>query len=420
MPNRKLKCPAHGWVLSMNTPKSLPGSHPAPRVHAGNSPRTHYAPAERADPAELRTQLEFIAHDPVIDGLMRVVGGLLAVLNEQRQVLAVNERLLRLLGLGSAEQALGLRLGEAVNCVHAWEMPAGCGTSEYCSTCGAAIAQVTSLGEDRPAERVCAIDVAPPVAGADHLFFRVRACPLRRDGRRLLLLFLQDITEEQQRALLDRTFYHDVKNTLCAIVGASEMLAMDRERGDADMADHLVEMTRRLSREIELQRCLVTARNDGLERLAKRVTVGQVLEELQRTCALHPAAHGKRLRVQPAPAAATVLNTDPTLLGRVLQNMAINALEATPDAGEARAWAECSGSAVEFCVWNDAVIPVENARRIFQRNFSTKGTIGRGFGTYSMQLLGERVLGGRVSFTSTPDAGTCFRIRLGLDGTPAV
>ncbi|MFA7348153.1 MAG: ATP-binding protein, partial [Desulfurivibrionaceae bacterium] len=48
--------------------------------------------------------------------------------------------------------------------------------------------------------------------------------------------------------------------------------------------------------------------------------------------------------------------------------------------------------------------------QIFQRSFSTKGT-GRGLGTYSIKLLGERYLKGRVSFTSTPEKGTTFRFR---------
>ena len=39
---------------------------------------------------------------------------------------------------------------------------------------------------------------------------------------------------------------------------------------------------------------------------------------------------------------------------------------------------------------------------------------GRGIGTYSIRLLGERYLGGRVSFDSTPEAGTTFRIHLPL------
>ncbi len=48
------------------------------------------------------------------------------------------------------------------------------------------------------------------------------------------------------------------------------------------------------------------------------------------------------------------------------------------------------------------------ARRIFQRNFSTKAEAGRGIGTFSMKLLGEEVLGGKVSFTSTENDGTVF------------
>ena len=45
--------------------------------------------------------------------------------------------------------------------------------------------------------------------------------------------------------------------------------------------------------------------------------------------------------------------------------------------------------------------------QLFQRSFSTKG-LGRGLGTYSMKLLSERYLGGRISFTSTEEAGTTF------------
>lgn len=388
------------------------GGPSSPRMPMEKKPATTFAPAARATAAQLQSDYEFLGTDPVIDALMRVVGGLLAVLNEQRQVLALNERVLRLLGLGSAGEVLGLRLGEMVNCVHARETPGGCGTTEYCSNCGAAVAQVTSLAQDRPVERVCAIDVHPPVAGAEHLYFRVQATPLRCGDRRLLLLVLQDITEEQQRALLDRTFFHDVKNTLCAIIGASEMLAMDHDRADADMAVHLLNMTRRLARDLELQRCLVTARQDEFDSITSSVTAAGVLEELQRTCALHPAAIGRRLHVHPTPASLPPLATDAALLGRVLQNMVINALEATGEGGEARAWAEPSADGVDFCVWNDAVMPPEVARRVFQRNFSTKGTLGRGLGTYSMKLLGERVLGGEVSFTSRVGEGTCFRLRL--------
>lgn len=52
-------------------------------------------------------------------------------------------------------------------------------------------------------------------------------------------------------------------------------------------------------------------------------------------------------------------------------------------------------------------MPYDVQLQVFQRSFSTKG-IGRGLGTYSIRLLSERYLSGRVSFTSTPEAGTTF------------
>jgi signal transduction histidine kinase len=92
--------------------------------------------------------------------------------------------------------------------------------------------------------------------------------------------------------------------------------------------------------------------------------------------------------------------------------MVTNALEATPEGGRVSLSVESQQNSISFCVWNASVIPEDIARRIFQRNFSTKESMGRGFGTYSMKLFGEQVLGGSVQFESTDDAGTTFRFTL--------
>ncbi len=55
-------------------------------------------------------------------------------------------------------------------------------------------------------------------------------------------------------------------------------------------------------------------------------------------------------------------------------------------------------------------MPREVQLQIFQRSFSTKG-LGRGLGTYSVRLLTERYLKGSVSFTSSAEFGTTFRVR---------
>jgi signal transduction histidine kinase len=58
-------------------------------------------------------------------------------------------------------------------------------------------------------------------------------------------------------------------------------------------------------------------------------------------------------------------------------------------------------------------MPKEVQMQIFQRSFSTKGK-GRGIGTYSIKLLTETYLGGKVSFRSEERHGTTFRIDLPL------
>lgn len=380
------------------------------------SPSTHYAPAVRSEPDELQAELTYIEHDPVMDALLRAMAGLVAVVNENREVLALNTRFLEYLGVKDPSVVLGLRLGEAVGCVHSHQPPDGCGTTEYCSTCGAAIAQVTSLATGHPVERTCAIELEHPVNGSDQLYFRVQACPIQRGDRRLLLIFLQDISEEQQRAALDRTFFHDVKNTICAVLTASEFLAEDKTRPDAKIAATLALSARRLAREIELQRCLADMALHTFEPALSLVPIGAVMEEVARMCETRREASGRKIEVRPVPAGAPLLSTDPTLLMRVIQNMTLNALEATPRGGVVKLWAEIAAGAVEYCVWNEAVIPSDVALRVFQRSFSTKSAQGRGLGTFSMKLIGERMLGGVVSFTSAAGKGTCFRFRLGVRG----
>ena len=55
------------------------------------------------------------------------------------------------------------------------------------------------------------------------------------------------------------------------------------------------------------------------------------------------------------------------------------------------------GREVVFSVHTPQVMPPEVQMQVFQRSFSTKAKTGRGIGTHSMKLLGERYLGGRVA-----------------------
>jgi signal transduction histidine kinase len=364
---------------------------------------TCFAPAERTSEKELATEIEIVSRNPVISGLLHTVSGLLAVLDEHRQIVTLNDSFLRMLGIEDPSTTLGLRPGEAVRCVHAHDEPAGCGTTQFCSTCGAAIAIVSSLEQDKPVERICALSTDSGGKTVD-LVLLVRSHPIKINRKVFLLLFLQDITKQQQRAALERVFFHDVNNMLCMIVGASELLVKE---SPSVLAETVHQAALRLMNEVAVQRCL--SQSDACEYPLKKhpVTTKQIFAELQSFFSNHPAAQGKTLAF-PENYPDLSLHTDLSLFLRVLCNMVINALEATREGGLVKIRVEHEGNRLSFCVWNAQEIPGEITYRIFQRNFSTKEQSGRGIGTFSMKLFGEKILGGQVSFTTSKENGTTF------------
>lgn len=374
--------------------------------------KTHFASAERASEAELREDIDCIVNNPVIDGLMKTVSGLFAVLNPHRQILALNDAFLETLGVTDATRVLGLRPGESLHCVHAGSEPGGCGTAEVCSSCGAAVAIVASLGMDKTVERTCALTSAGANGGRD-LFFRVRSCPTRLGERRFLLLFLQDVTREQQRAALERVFFHDISNITTGLLGACDLLTYE---GKQDLRQALREVHRqaaRLAREISIQRHLVNSDRESCEIGFSRTTPAEIMEEVLAVFARHPAARNKRLTLaDPVPDVS--FRTDSSLLVRVIGNMVTNALEASEEEEEVRLAVDADDRWVSFSVWNRQPIPPDISKRIFQRNFTTKGTFGRGLGTFSMKLLGERFLNGKVDFSTSDTEGTTFRFHAPL------
>lgn len=364
----------------------------------------------RADQDELQAAVSAVVRHPVVDGLLSAAGGLLAVLNPQRQILALNQAFLAMLAIDDAAAVLGLRPGEAIGCVHADEGPDGCGTGPDCPTCGCVAAVVESLDRNRPVERTCALSVARR-GRRDDLFLRVRAAPVNLDGMPLVVVFLQDISLQQKWQAIERLFFHDVNNLVSGLLSTSEFILDGKGTADVQLVQDLQLFARRLAGEFEMQRSLIQDPIAGYQPMIRPVALRLVFEELVRRFANHPAARRRRLAVPPALPELS-LNTDFALLMRVLTNMVTNAFEAI-DAGQAVRvdFAEGPSGAV-FSVSNPGVIPPENARRIFQRNFSTKGEAGRGLGTYSMKLFGEQWLGGRVEFTTAEADGTVFRFHL--------
>lgn len=365
---------------------------------------TYFAPPERASDNELKDEIDIVSKNPVMSGLLHSISGLLAVLDEHRQVVALNDSLMEMLGLDDATKALGLRQGEVLQCIHANDEPAGCGTTKFCSTCGAAIAIVSSLEQNIPVEKICALSANR--AGQEiEVALLVRSHPIIIDKKRFLLLFLQDITKQQQRAALERTFFHDINNLLSMLLGASELLVL---KEPSELAQTVHQASVRLHKEVAIQRCLSQSENCTYLPMRHEIKTKEIVAELQSFFGNHPAALKKTIDFQNNYPNMSI-STDICLLSRVLCNMIINALEATGKNGVVKIWLEHKSNLLSFSVWNGQEIPPEIVNRIFQRNFSTKEQAGRGIGTFSMKLFGEKILGGKITFTTSKENGTTFQ-----------
>ncbi|HLP17748.1 MAG TPA: hypothetical protein VK470_15905 [Bacteroidota bacterium] len=156
---------------------------------------TYFAKPDRADGSELYSEMKSVNQDSIATGLLHSVDGILAVLNEERQIVALNSGFEAMIGIDDPYEALGLRPGEALQCIHAGEGPHGCGTSENCAHCGATSAIVTSLETEEPVEQHCTLDVVKDGREMEYAI-NVRSHPVRADGRRLVVLTLHDVAIE--------------------------------------------------------------------------------------------------------------------------------------------------------------------------------------------------------------------------------
>ncbi|MCE5230255.1 HAMP domain-containing histidine kinase [bacterium] len=377
---------------------------------------TYFAPAERATEARIRELHNFVLGHPLFQAIIESIDGYMMILNPERQVLAMNPSLLTALGIDSVDCLLGERPGEILGCVHSHEMPGGCGTSKACSTCGAVISILASQQEGRAHSGECMISVrdGKDVKSFD---FRVRATPITLGKNRFTVAVFNDISGDKRRQTLERVFFHDLLNTVGGLEGWSNMIMRYKDLDPAEAAARILDLSQRLRQEIEDQRRLTMAEQNQLVVRPHDILVSNMLEKLRGVFSANDATHERNLHIDSAPLQEEIF-TDAALLERVLVNMVKNALEAVRKGQTVRVWFERRNGKPVFCVNNEGVIPEPVALRIFQRSFSTKPEQGRGIGTYSMKLFGEKYLGGKVDFTTTTDGGTTFWIELPPEGPP--
>ena len=374
---------------------------------------TFFAPAERVDDKSILGDSLFLSGIDSVRGILNAVPQIGLILNAQRQVVFANASVIETLGYDGIELLLGKRPGELLNCENAVREPGGCGTSKYCQLCGAARVILESQTSGKPVSGECRI-VSANGSVYKAWDFRCVASPFRINENNYTILSLLDISDEKRRRAMERIFFHDLINTASGLDGFINFI---REvNTQQEIAGH-IGIVRRLSKrlldEIIAQRELLQAEENELSVRIEDVYSLDLLCEAINFMAYHSIAENRQIVTDPE-ADNIHFHSDPTLLRRVLINMLKNALEACNPHEEVSAGCYRMNDEIVFRVSNPGVIPADIRKQIFQRSFSTKGS-DRGLGTWSMRLLTEKYLKGKISFTTDKENGTVFRLILPLD-----
>ncbi len=353
-------------------------------------------------------QAEELARNSALQGIFQLLPYLVLVLNKQRQIIYSNNGLLQVLGIVPLHERLGCRPGEMLRCIHSCKTPGGCGTTAYCTVCGAntAILEVQQTGQ--PVYRECLLTISADGQHTESHELSVHAMPAGQSNPDAILFMIRDISEEKRKKVLEQLFLHDLLNSAGAARGFMELTHMTEDLPQLQelcgCAKDAVEV---IIGEIENHRDLIHAEKGELDVSPEPVHLNGLIRAVADSVQ-NAAEHAVDIRLDCEEKLVVV--SDPILLRRVVNNMVKNAAGEQP----IRISTCRQGNSIAIEVHNGICMPTEIQLQVFKRSFSTKGE-GRGYGTYGMKLFGERYLRGEVRFISSPESGTLFTFILPAD-----
>ena len=364
----------------------------------------HFDKSQSSAMADL--QHELFSEGVVSRALLDAVPNPLLIINQAWQVVYANPAVRALVDKGGATRVKGLSAGEAFHCVHSRHGLQEAGNNACCRICGVArVLSIALKGEAASEDCHLACELTGTAANLD---LRVWATPLEFHGEKFSLLSLVDISDKFRREMLEKICFHDLLNTLSSIRGFLSIIKNETIEDHDEICDLLERTTQNSIDEIMAIRLLDSVAHKDLQVQPEALESLAFMELMVKTIQRHPAADGKHLIV--AASDSRPFRTDPRLLRRVISNMTINALEATPAGGTVTLGCSADTTTMRLWVHNDGLIAHDVRAQIFRKTSSTKGS-GRGIGTYSIKLLSE-ALGGEVYFTSTESEGTVFSLLL--------
>lgn len=369
----------------------------------------------KATVEQLMLSREMFCNDSFYPSFIDELSDIVIIINEERQILYANKVLLNFLSINDSHDLIGIRYGEAVNCVNAKLDDAGCGTSKNCSFCGI----INSILESQEYHRKITKDatIVRQVDGKQEaLDFQVSSTPLQLPGISCWMLHFIDHSDINRKSSLDSIFFHDILNTSGLINGLSDLILKldDGKQANSKYLRILSDLGKRLIDEINAQKIMSYAENGKLVTDPITISTFDFLQETISYLSFHFDVGNQQLQLEGVLQECKI-KTDANLLRRVVINMIKNAIEASAKNENIIIGCKQKESNITIYVKNKSFIPIDIQKDIFKRFFSTKAKKGRGLGTYSIKLLTEQYLGGKAYFTSTEQDGTIFYIDLPIN-----
>ncbi|MBE7542572.1 MAG: ATP-binding protein [Bryobacteraceae bacterium] len=366
-------------------------------------------PADRLSRKEIVEQIDQLPDHELIFALLHAVQSRAVVLNAERQILLANE------AFGWAARAAGnthyegMRVGEALGCVHREVARGGCGTSTHCLDCG--LAQATSAGMGGQVTKKLCLMERQLDERSENEESMVSVRPLDESGPARLVCVMTDISDAQRRRVMETALSEELQGSAESVRRLAEV-ALEAQAAESDnwrQARAVADAAILLSRRLEAQNVLLAAEKGELGVQLREVDSAGLVRATARKLETEPVAARRRILCAGEPGMKLV--TDPALLRRALEQLLVNALEATPDGGTVKAMVKPLSKGVRIEIWNEGVMTDSVQRQVFKRSFTTKQK-GTGLGAYSAKLYVERYLSGRVGFRSSNGDGTTFWLDL--------
>lgn len=375
---------------------------------------TFSAPTQGGDNEKIIKQVDYLATLPVFKDAFDATNSIILIINSCLQVVFANKAFLNMINVKSISDICGKSAGEMIKCIRAFNGINHCDMLGGCRFCD--VVEKVLKRMEKKEEKISEFTDANRLHSYEkNVNLSVHVEPLQIQEDNFYVITFTDKSDWTRKRMLERIFFHDIINTAGALKGIMGLLKEDVPDKIKPELEFVEESFLYLIEEIQTQKYMMDAEDN---QLILEITNMETTDILKSVCKLyegHDLAAKKTITLDHQYIKRN-LYTDHRILRRILGNMIKNALEATEQGGIITLGCgveDDDDEWITFWVHNDQYMDAQIQSLIFHRSFSKKGD-GRGLGTYSIKLFGERFLKGNVSFLSSEEEGTWFYIKLPL------